>query len=207
MPDSPGPGGGEGAGAGVSDVAGHLWAMLGGWGNGVHLWRLGEQVVWMPVEQEARFRRALAAFAASGRPVSLAAAPRRGRGSAAVAPPGVLWARVESGDSLRRLRGFRPSPTLVLRDGDTVRHTALWALARPIKGSWHEGAREANRRLAGYLRTPKKHAELGFEFSPPGMVVGRSRSRVVAASGELHDPAAVAGWLPASPDPWSWSSR
>lgn len=186
----------------MTDPVGTLWAMLGGWESGFHEFRLGDEVIHVPVEQEARFRRLIE----SPTRVTLAAVPRRQRRSLAFGSSGALWARVESGASLQLLERFRPRPTLVLRDGDTVRHTAFWALSRPLRAPLYDNLREANRRLAGAMKAPKKHAEPGFAFAPMGQLAGRSRVRVVRLSGELHDPAHVAGRLRPSPAPWSFAA-
>lgn len=127
----------------------------------------------------------------------------------------VLWARCESGRQVANLRRFKVRPTLVLREGDTVRHTAFWALSEPLDPVRVD---RANRRIAHWLGSPKKYCDVGFRFAPPGAilrwrfhhegpaVVKRRRQvpvlvRPYGGSGEAYAWGAVVGHLRDAPDP------
>ena len=117
----------------------------------------------------------------------------------------VLWVRAETRDSCKRLARFTPEPTLVLREGDTVRQVALWSLTRPCPAGKLE---EANGRLSYNLRTKMRHGNPGFVFHPPGTVIRLKRREieVVAAggSGEPVPAGRLLGRLRSRPDPPDW---
>jgi hypothetical protein len=95
-----------------------------------------------------------------------------------------LWARVESGESDRLLRAFRPAPTLFIRDS-RVRGTALWALSRSVS---YEQCLRANERIARRLRTPRWTADperLAFPVAS-----------VESGSWRVYRPVEVIGHLP-----------
>lgn len=58
-----------------------------------------------------------------------------------------LWADCDSEDAVKKLRKFRPLPSIVIRTSPG-RLQALWSLREPLAPEW---ARRANRRLAYHL--------------------------------------------------------
>lgn len=163
-----------------------LWAGLGGNG-GFYAIRLtqhdGKRVTaWPGVDRRQWIAGICEDFGWTG-DVEWAARPYMDRGSRRLlAESGAVWARCESGAQVRALEAFDPEPSLVLRDGGTVRHTAFWFLPRPVKS---DDGEKLCRHLAHKLRTPKKFAAQ-LVFSPPGAVIRAGRSRplpVVAAGG------------------------
>lgn len=113
----------------------------------------------------------------------------------------VLWARLEAGKPADVLRRFPVSPTLVLREGRTVRRTALWALSRPLDYDWTV---RANRRIAHRLGTRKKDGEPGAFIPVPGSVADGHRVWVEHRGEGFYEPAQVVGQLPDAPDPEAW---
>lgn len=106
-----------------------------------------------------------------------------------------FWARVDSGESDRLLREFRPAPTLVIRDG-RVRCTALWGLSRSLSYEW---ALRGNERIARRLRTPRWTADPERFAMPVGVVE--------SGSWRVYDPAVVVGHLAEAHDKNAWKAR
>lgn len=136
------------------------------------------------------------------------------------ADPQCLWVRTETGRAQQLLGRFRPRPTLVVREGDSVRCVALWALSESLSteprwmryGRGHSWLEEANRRLAHELDCPKKHASPWFAFNPPGAILREGRKQpalhhVVYRSEGLYQPRQVVGHLAPAPDPKAWLQR
>lgn len=119
----------------------------------------------------------------------------------------VLWARVEGKQEAARLRAFRPSPTLVFREGESSRMVGLWVLRRPLR---YEPLVRANRRLAHALFAPKKWSAPEFMFPLPGSCLRDGRRRPVPVHVEFFDPGGlftarqVVGALKDAPDPNAW---
>lgn len=188
-----------------------LWNMLGGRGRGFHLFRFREpeDTFFLPVRARLIFA-ALVEGQAWDREPSVTAVPMLEDGNYRVHDLStVLWARVESGESARRLEAFRPAPTMILRDGRTVKRTALWALHSPLELMW---VKELNRRLQHAFLAPKKFAEVDFELHPPGAVLRAGRSRPLEVWAErvgdgCYGAKEIAGHLPKSPDPDAWAKR
>ena len=115
-----------------------------------------------------------------------------------------LWVRVEDGRSLARLRRFNPGPTLVLREGRTVRHVAVWALTRALGPV---DTVRANKRIAHALGpgARKKFCELDFRLHPPGTVIRKGKrptvAHVVGGHGDRMRSVDVVGGLRDAPDP------
>jgi hypothetical protein len=88
-------------------------------------------------------------------------------------PSRLIWARTRSGRAAELLRRFRPRPSLVLRDGATVRYTAFWALEEPLR---FDHVERANKRLAKHLNAGGyDDAAIGFTFFLPGTMVRLGR--------------------------------
>lgn len=173
--------------------AADLWAMLATedgtsfefWFRPDPDWYFGEPT-WGGISCDVADERAFASYCAEG-DCSVSLIPRH---PGAPAEPGwrdlgrssVLWCRVDSGASVQRLERFKPQPTIVVREGSSVRHLALWWLATSISA---EHVEQANRRLAHALGVvSKKWCRPGFMAHPPGTVlmsVGK-RPAVVHAS-------------------------
>lgn len=149
----------------------------------------------------------LVARMSENRDVLVSAGSRRRRGMGTCDRAAVLWCRTETKKSAELLRRFRPSPTLVLREGLTCRMTALWSLQVSLTYEWLV---RANRRLAHKLFAAKKWGEAEFAFNPPGSCLRVGRSRPVPVHCEFYDPAAVytarqvVGHLKDAPDPNAW---
>jgi hypothetical protein len=115
-----------------------------------------------------------------------------------------LWTRVEDGRSLAALRRFNPGPSLVLREGRTVRHVAVWALTRTLEPM---DTVRANKRIAHALGpgARKKWCDVDFRLRPPGTVI-RTGARpvlvhVAGGHGERMRSVDVVGGLRDAPDP------
>lgn len=154
--------------------------------------------------------RALAEHCGRHRDVRLGVAGRRGQDAEAILPCAVLWAVIDSGRAGARLARMRPRPTLVLGEGDSVRRTALWALQAPLQWDWTV---RANKRIAHFLGTPKKHAEPTHMIRPPGTHV-RDRGLVPLPvvvhelnPDALYTPRAVVGHLRDAPPPKDWRNQ
>lgn len=184
-----------------------LWHCCAGDGRGWTLFRFEDpaDALFVPARSRALFEGAILGQVWDRMPSIHVAPMREANNYREHLAASCLWARVESGEAARRLEAFRPEPTIVLRDGKTVRRTALWALTQELEVEW---VRELNRRLQHRFGAPKKHAEVDFAFHPPGTVIRRGRAvevvveRVVEA---LYGAREVAGHLPQSPDPDAWA--
>lgn len=186
-----------------------LWLMLGWPGGFHHITRTydGQRVrSFVPVGSRRIF---VGACANDDCSVSVAPHPEANGWSAMSAS--VLWARVESKRAEGALRFFKPRPTLVVREGGSCRHVAVWALSDVLDQRW---VVELNRRVAHRLGAAKKHCGLEFEMPAPGTVLraGREARPVLVHVAEFRDDAVygareVGGWLPVSPDPDAWRER
>lgn len=120
-----------------------------------------------------------------------------------------LWAVTTTPESVKRLERFEPAPSLVLRAGSGSMRWAVWPLNFAVR--W-VGVERGNRRLAGWLNTPRKWCEPENMWIPaPGTCLRRDRSRpvpVVVERLELDtfDPLEVMGRLkdPPRADPDKW---
>ncbi len=120
------------------------------------------------------------------------------------------WVRVETKKAAEKLERFRPAPTIVLREGDSVRRVAFWAMSRRHSvGQAHR----ANKRLAHALGAAKKWADPDeFRFAPCGCFLRDGRARPVpvlveSCSGAIWAPRQVYGRLRDAPDPDAWRER
>lgn len=186
-----------------------LWRTLGG-NKGRLAVRVtlqhGERMTcWPRVGERAWFLALCRDFGWSG-DLEVACRPYHDFGSfRLMADSGCVWARCETGKQVDALAAFDCEPTLILRDGSTVRHTAFWSVGRAL--SPEDGAK-VNRHLAHKLRAPKKWAEQLW-LRPPG-AVDRSGKRPVpivhaGGSGECYSIGRVCRTLPREiPDPNLW---
>lgn len=129
--------------------------------------------------------------------------PRKTRGWGTVTESTVLWARVEGSVQVARAHAFRPSPTIVLRDGASSRRLLLWALERPL--GWSDTVR-AGKRLAYALHAVQKHSdpeELRIPVPGTCLRLGRKRPaavRVGRLSYDMFTPRELVGQLKDPPD-------
>lgn len=187
-----------------------LWHCAGGKGQGFHLLRFHEpeDSYFLPVSAPTIYAAMIEGQAWDRSPsVGLVPMVENGNYRLRADHASCLWARVETGESARRLGEFSPRPTLVLRDGKTCKRTALWALHSPLEMVW---VRELNRRLQHRFCAPKKFAEPDFAVHPPGVVLRAGRSKPLEIVAELvgdgcYGAREVAGSLPQSPDPDAWA--
>lgn len=114
----------------------------------------------------------------------------------------LIWARTASGPAAERLRRFRPVPSLVLREGASVRYTAFWALSEPLSEEWTV---RANKRLTKYLNAGGYgDAAIDFTFFLPGSVLRLGRRQPLPIqlahyAVELYTARQVVGRLPDPP--------
>lgn len=131
--------------------------------------------------------------------------PRRERSGLYLGLSTVMWARLDTGKQADELARFRPAPTVVLREGSSVRRVALWWVSAALNVVQLE---RGNKRIAHALGAKKKHATPDELFHPPGVVLrfGRERRPLVVHvehwSGERFTPGQVAGALRDAPEPW-----
>lgn len=199
-----------------AEVADALFAMLAGPDGNLQLeWYedFGWQQTWVGCGDLERWRQRMHWFAARY-DVRVGVTPRAERSTDGLQRCSVLWAVTASRESCERLQRFRPRPTVVLREGRTVRSVALWALDQRL--TW-EFTERGNRRLAHALRTPKKFCTPEFAVRPPGSAVRNgpdgprmfpARINVVEWAPNLTYMARqVVAHLPEPPDPDAWRER
>jgi hypothetical protein len=120
---------------------------------------------WVPVDQLAEVERCVRLLAPQ-RQVYLGVAPRVRRAGTADAVERVwtLWADLDTEDAIKRLRTFRPLPSIVVRSGSGGAH-AYWPLSEPLPPAW---AQRANRRLALGLAADINATDAARILRPPG---------------------------------------
>jgi len=130
------------------------------------------------------------------------AAPRSRRSGTASVVPDVhcLWADCDTEESVARLQGFEPPPSIIVRSGSNGNLHAWWQLSPPIPGAWAE---VANARLAHYLgadtaatdraRVMRPVGSLNFKSSPPRSV------ECISLELPAYTAAKVVGGLPNPP--------
>lgn len=110
---------------------------------------------WFPVSDYDRWESMLAFHRMMGNDPRISLVPRRDKHLDNVGTSTVFWVRGETGESWARLRNFKPRPSLILRDGQTCRYTALWWLDRPLpvmSDPEKDWLTRGNRRLAAALK-------------------------------------------------------
>lgn len=183
-----------------------LWQMIGGAGkfHRFSFMRDGRAVaVWLPVHE--RFARRSFERLCTEDDCLVSTVPRLDNRHGWPGRTCVLWAQLDNGRQAKALEAFRPEPTMVLREGTSVRRVALWALwgDKPLDDDW--GIR-ANKRIAHKLGTKKKHAEFTFTFRPPGTVLRKGREKPLLVSVEhrseaIYSAREVVGALQEAPAP------
>lgn len=122
----------------------------------------------------------------------------------------ILWANVETKDSVWRASQFRPAPDIVLKMGKTHKRLLLWLLKNPISD---EAAEAANRAIAYALHSPQKWAKPEkLRINLPGtfLRVGRTHPVPVLLTKldhTAHTEAGVVGRLKAPPAPYAQRLR
>lgn len=181
------------------------------WSGVTGLNRFGERVpfrgevwgeVYVPVADRARFE-----FYCGLEDAAVSLVPRRFEDEqGGLSRAGVMWCKLDTGRQAAALERLRPAPSVVLREGSSVRRTALWFVSpAPNVAQLERG----NRRLAHAVGAKKKFADPGQLFHPPGVTLrwGRDRRPLVVTvefwSGEVYTPGEVAGRLRDAPEPWS----
>lgn len=185
----------------MTDALSELWSMLCPGSGWFLLERHGATSVWVDAADRDGFVKWADRMAYTGDLV-VNAVPLLKRGEDLYhTSSSVLWTRVETGRSLARLRRFHVRPSLVLREGSTVRHVAFWALSEPLDPVRCD---RANRRIAHALEAPKKYCGVDFRFNPPGTVLRRGRPTLVrpfGGSGEVYAWGPIVKALRDAPDP------
>jgi hypothetical protein len=167
-----------------------LAVALGSGGQGFHALTYSNgsnrRTKWLPVKDYARFLHVVPELAWEA-DAELTVCPLMDRGSYRLAADaGVIWTRVESRKAAASLARFRPSPSLVLREGGSVRRVAVWAVRKRLSPM---DAEKVGRHLAHKLGTAKKWASTAFTLRPPGGVIRHGRTRpcpVVVEGGSLE---------------------
>jgi hypothetical protein len=101
--------------------------------------------------------------------------PQARRFNGGVGAATILWARVETGEQYENAKILRPLPSLVLREGGTLKRLLIWGLEEQLP--WPQVV-QANKRLAYRLGTKQADADPDRLWIPaPGtcLRVGRSR--------------------------------
>lgn len=160
--------------------------------KGVHEVQVNGEIEYIPVSERRYFLRVLQGVASQGSLGYVSLAPRNMPDRHAAAPHcEVLWVEVESGPSAELLASFKPEPTLILRHGNTVRRTALWATSRPLTETWTV---QAVKRIAHALSAPKKYARIEHVIPTPGSIVGPNKKvSVELLTANLYAPDEVVG--------------
>jgi hypothetical protein len=147
----------------------NLWALLWGAPGQLHEVHVGPARCWVPVERRRAFVRLLGEDDVFVSPV-----PRAHPDDLSWAQTRVLWARLEAPECAPLLARMRVGPTLVIREGQSSRRTALWALSAPLEGPWIIRATE---RLAHVLKGRRGAASPTSLIPSPftRITIGRAR--------------------------------
>lgn len=160
-----------------------LWVALNAPGH--FLCHLDGHARWLPTAERTRFSRTFGGAATLGDTAYLHPCPRYGFERQSVANCAVLWVRSESTVETEALLSWSPKPTLILREGDTVKHTALWALAGELDPLL---TMRLNKRLAHAIGTAKKFANPEhFVLTPPGARTDTGKVSQVVHMAEPED--------------------
>ena len=140
-----------------------LFWLTRGNGSGVREIWIEQTRYWIPAGDHREFTRKLrgAQVLNDG---ALSFVPRMEEDSYFTVPSSCLWVRVETRHAAKLLAEFQPQPTLILRDGDTVKRTALWWLDQPLSALW---ALRANERLSQALKGIRKCGAQDELLVPP----------------------------------------
>ena len=174
-----------------------LWFAL--YAPGFFWTRFDGNTRWISTADRASLRRSLRGSEILGSRCEIHPVPRYGLERTSVADSSVLWARAETGPEAEALLTWSPKPTFIFREGDTVRHTAIWALTGQLDKRW---TLCLNKRLAHAIGTAKKHADPeNFYFTPPGSLDEKGKSvQIIHFEPTDYSAKALAGHLPDAPD-------
>lgn len=114
--------------------------------------------------------------------------PYKRAGEELLAPSSIIWGRTESKAAADRLRGHKPLPDVVIREGSDARLIAFWALSEDLVAHQVE---DANKKIAKLLNQGRYGtADAGFRFPLPGSVLRYGRGSQVPVTLEHWRPGA-----------------
>lgn len=167
-----------------------LWLLIWGRDSDLHEVELPEATCWIPCPQKRALLRLLGS---PGCAVSLV--PRTQRDSLSWGESHLLWCHLRTAEAERNLERFRPAPTAVLREGETLHRWALWSLSRPLSGSFiQRGNDRINHRLRGLRRAGR----------PETLMPCGETTTVEWWWPQVLTPRQVVGHLREAPDPYQW---
>lgn len=160
----------------------------------------GERIrLWIGCAHQARLRRALQLP-----DCHVSAVARREENTFALTRAHMLWVRLERRECGARLARFQPAPTLVVREGATLRRWAYWALSDPLHGF---AVDEANQRLAWALRGRTATAAATTLVLSPFARLRHSDSFCEFESDTISTPGQIVGRLADPPPTDAWRER
>lgn len=179
-----------------------FWALLWGADGDFHELRVEHAgrlaTLWIPCVQQRAVVRMLTG------PCEISLVPRFERHELSFHHAHLLWCRLQTGDATRRLERFQPGPTLVIREGMTVRRWALWALSVPLRGPWIERATE---RLSYALHGLRRAANPSTLIPTPFAASDEPRRPWIEYETSVsYTPRDVVGQLRDAPDPQAWKN-
>lgn len=172
-----------------------LFFLTGGTGKGMRETWIENSRYWTPSADRRDFDRKLQAVRMLGGEISVL--PRIAQDHVAFDAASCLWVRVETRDAAKRLSDFKVKPTLVLRDGETVKRTAFWWLTRELPWNW---VLKANERLAYALHGLRKCAALSHMVVPPYASTGTQIVEIERITLAMYHPNEVVGGMKDPPD-------
>lgn len=151
--------------------------------------------IWIPCARPRAFARVL-----DLEDCQISVVPRTESKSWATGRASVVWAVLQSGQATAALERFRPAPTLVVRAGRTHRRWALWALSRPLWGTYIEQATERlSYALHGVRKAASAETLIPSPFSAPHYIEFET--------GEIYAPRQIVGHLKDAPPTDGWRRR
>lgn len=174
-----------------------LYHLTGGTGRGFREVWIENHCWWIETTDRDDFARKLQAIRILRGEIS--PVPRlRPDDSAPFDASACLWVRVETRKAAEKLLAFEPKPTLILRDGLTVKRTAFWWLSRELPEPWLKRATE---RLAHHFGAPRMYADPArFNFAPPGSTVGVQPIGYERMTLDLWHPNQIVGGMKDAPN-------
>lgn len=144
---------------------------------------------WVPALDRREFHRKLSGIRVLG-DGGFSAIPRITKDRYFTTQASCLWARVETRHAAKLLAEFEPQPTLILRDGETVKRTAFWHLDNVLDPIW---ALRANERLSQALGGIRKAGALDSLCTPPQAGIGAQTVQLEHLSARSYHPNEVVG--------------